>query len=173
MSAAAAPQPASLQANPDRVGHRGGVDAGGVAPGPDRPDRLIGDHEAARERLLRLDVGERTAHLPIDHVDGPTSLAVGQLLADAQDRSKPSVECPGDLPGDQRVGLAGVPPALGMADDHPGREADQHRRRDLAGVRPGQLVMDVLGTDRDVGIRLRQRVAHRTRDTHTADRSRA
>ena len=114
--------------------------------------------------------GERAAHLPIDDVDRPARLAVGELLADAQDRSKPRVECPGDLPGDERVGLAGVPPPLGVADDHPGREADEHRRGDLAGVRAGQLVMDVLGADGDVGIVVGQRVAHGREAHDTAGR---
>ena len=55
---------------------------------------------------------------------------------------------------DQLVGLARVAPALGVPDDDPGRQADEHRRGDLAGVRARELVMDVLGADADVRRRL-------------------
>ena len=41
------------------------------------------------------------------------------------------------------------------------READEHRRGDLAGVRALQLVMDVLGPDPDVRVRSGQRVTDR------------
>ena len=45
------------------------------------------------------------------------------------------------------VGLAGVAASFRVADDDPRRQADQHRRGDLARVGAGQLVMDVLGPD--------------------------
>ena len=64
---------------------------------------------------------------------------------------RPASSARPSLRADQLVGLAGVAPPLGVADDDPGREARQHRRGDLARVRAGQLVMDVLGTDADVG----------------------
>ena len=56
------------------------------------------------------------------------------------------------------VRLAEVGAALGVAEDDPRGEAGQHRDGDLAGVGPGQLVVDVLGTDAHV--LARQRVAH-------------
>ena len=77
-------------------------------------------------------------------------LALGELLADAQDRPQAGVHRPAELASDQRVGLAGVAAPLRVADDHPVGQADQHRRADLAGVGALQLVMDVLGADAHV-----------------------
>ena len=103
--------------------------------------------------------GERTGELPPDHVHLAARLALGELLADAQDRAQARLDRAGELPADQLVGLARVAPPLGVADDDPVREAGQHRRRDLAGVGALELVMDVLGADPDIGVRLGERVA--------------
>ena len=90
------PAPAHrVEAGPDRVGHRRGVHAGRVAARADRPDRLVGDDEPGLRGAARLDPGERPADLPIDHVDRPPGLAIGQLLADAQDRSQARRRAPG------------------------------------------------------------------------------
>ena len=83
-------------------------------------------------------------------------LAFLEPLPDAQDRPQPGIDRASELAPDELVGLEGVAAPLGVADDDPCREADEHRRRDLAGVRALQLVMDVLGPDTDVGIRRRR-----------------
>ncbi len=122
--------PRSGEGRPDRLGHRRRVGARGVAPGADRPDRLVGDDQA-RPRPARAGscAGEGAARAGVARP--PTAapgLALGELLADAQDRAQPGVDGAAELPADQLVGLAGVAAPLGVADDDPRREPDQHRR---------------------------------------------
>ena len=74
---------------------------------------------------------------------------------------RPASMARADLAADDLVGLRGIATALGVADDDPVGEPDQHRRRDLARVRALELVMDVLGADPDVRIRLGEGVADR------------
>ena len=96
--------------------------------------------------------------LAVDDLGLASGLAVGEDLADAQDRAQAAGDGAVQLLADQRVRLAEVGAALGVAEDDPGGEAGQHRRGDLAGVGPGQLVVDVLGAHAHV--LARQRVAH-------------
>ena len=95
--------------------------------------------------------GQRPAQLGVDDGLRPPGLALGELLADAQDRPQARLARPDELAADELVGLAGVAPPLGVADDDPRRQADEHRGAHLAGVRPGGLVVDVLGADGDAG----------------------
>ena len=87
--------------------------------------------------------------LTVHHRFRPPGLPFGELFADAQDRPQPGVPRPVELAGDDLVRLAVIAAPLGVADDHPRREAHEHRGAHLAGVRSRQLVMDVLGTDGD------------------------
>ena len=60
--------------------------------------------------------------------------ALGQLLADAQDRDQPLGERGGELARDQLVALAVQQPPLGVADDHVlAADVLQHGRGHLAG----------------------------------------
>ena len=85
------------------LGHRGGVGAARVA-GADRPDRLVGDDQPGRDgrrgagRAARRGAGDRRRLLV-------AGLALGQLLADAQDRAQAGVDGTAELPADQLVGL--------------------------------------------------------------------
>ena len=127
---------------------------------------------AVCERHRRIVAGESAARAaPSTTVIRAAGLALRELLADAQDRPQARVERPAELAADQLVGLARVASPLGVADDDPGREPDQHRRRDLAGVRAGQLVVDVLGADADVRVRVGERVADHRQAARTAGRS--
>src|SRR4029453_3275370 len=54
---------------------------------------------------------------------------------------------------DRLIRLAEVLPALGVADNRPiDAELDEHRCRDLAGIGPLALPMDVLSGDRDLRV---------------------
>ena len=65
-------------------------------------------------------------------------VALGLGLADADDGEEPGPPGGGGLAGDDRVGLAVVGPALGMADDdRDGAGVGQHLGRDVAGVGAG------------------------------------
>ena len=105
--------------------------------------------------------GEGARELPADDVDLLPRLALGELLTDAEDRTEAGFEDARELPADQLVALGEVAATLGVADDDPVGEPDQHGRRDLAGVGALQLVVDVLRPDLDVGVRLGERVADR------------
>ena len=118
----------------DRIGHRRRVRAARVAARADRPDRLVGDDEpavarptparrpasaaarAGRRRRRSLARASRSASCSPTHRIG----------------RRPASTRPGELAADQLVGLAGVPPPLGVADDHPasrGRRASAPRPR--------------------------------------------
>ncbi len=101
---------------------------------------------------------EGALELAVHDLGLAAGLAVGEDLADAQDRAQAAGDGAVQLLADQLVGLAEVGAALGVAEDDPGGQAGQHRHGDLAGVGPGQLVVDVLGTHAHV--LARQRVAH-------------
>jgi hypothetical protein len=55
-----------------------------------------------------------------------------------------------ELASDQLIGLALVPSALGVPDDAPVGQPDEHLCRHLAGVRAAALGMDVLRADLDI-----------------------
>ena len=95
---------------------------------------------------------------PSNDLGLPAGLAVREDLADAQDGAEAAGHGAVQLLADHRVGLAEVGAALRVTEDDPGCQPGQHRHRDLAGVGPGQLVVDVLGTHAHV--LARQRIAH-------------
>ena len=77
-------------------GHLRRVRAPRVAPGPDRPDRLVGDRQRAaapRPRPTRA-AGSAPARQPrtwpVDDLQRPPGFALGELLADAQDHAQPA-----------------------------------------------------------------------------------
>ena len=65
---------------------------------------------------------------------GAPGLALGELLADAQDRAQAGLDRPAELAADQLVGLAGVAAPLGVADDDPRREARRASAREISPV---------------------------------------
>ena len=133
-----------------------------VPAGPDRPDGLVGDDEAGGGEH-GADRGRR-AHPPSwrsTTSTGPTSFALGELLADAEDRAEAGLDRPGELAGrSARPSRRGRGGAREWPTITQFGEPDEHRRRDVAGVGAGELVVDVLGADPDVGP-LGQRVADR------------
>ena len=114
--------------------------------------------------------GQGAAELGLDDRLRVAGVTLLRALADAQDRPQARVGRPAELLADALVRLAEVAPPLRVADDDPAREADEHRGGDLAGVRAGRLVVDVLGADPDIGIRAREGVADRGQATRTAGR---
>ena len=164
-----APPPQRSQAVTDRVGHRGGVRARGVAPGPDRPHGLVGDDEARRGERGRVATLEAAAQLGVDDLGLASGLAVREHLADAHDRTQPAGDRLVELLADELVGLARKRAPLGVAEDDPRGEPCEHRDGDLARVGAGQLLVDVLRPDADV---LAGDARHGRRPgTRTADRS--
>ena len=67
-----------------------------VTPGADGPDRLVGDHGPAKARSIPQQLHHRL-QLPRDHLQRPAGLALGQLLAHAQDRHQPCVRAAANL----------------------------------------------------------------------------
>ena len=59
---------------------------------------------------------------------GRAALPDLELLADAEDRPQAALDRPPELLADPLVGLGVVAPPLAVADDHPRREAGEHRR---------------------------------------------
>ncbi len=128
--------------------HGGDVGGRGGAPGADRPDRLVGDHRVGR----RKPVGQRAAQLPADDGLGPAGLALGQRLADADDRDQAGTMRRGRFRRDRRIALPMVGAPLGMADDDVGRaHVRQHLGRHVAGMRARDGDGAVLPADRDAG----------------------
>ena len=95
---------------------------------------------------------EGTSELGVDDRDCPSRVAIGQLLADTQDRTEAGLDRPSELAPDPLVGLAMIAAALRVAHDDPACQVDEHRRGDVTGVCASQLVMDVLGANGDVRI---------------------
>ena len=112
--------------------------------GADRPDRLIGDHEARAGRAVR----QRALKLTAEHVERAPGLALGPRLPDADDCQQPGPPGRARLGGDFGVGFLVERPALGMADDDGlGARVGQHLGRDVAGVGAGRLRVAVLAAD--------------------------
>src|SRR3954468_15265359 len=101
--------------------------------GPDRPHRLVGDHECGD--LLRGQPRERPLDLFPCVLDVALVLADVKPLPDAHDRCDPRRDRLLGLGVDDLVGLRVVCAALGVP-DHDVRAAElrEHPRRDLAGV---------------------------------------
>ena len=126
--------------------------AGRVASGPDRPDRLVGDDETRRRKRAGLMAREGAGELRVDDLAARPASRSASCSPTHRIGPQAGLDRPAELAADELVGLARVAPALGVADDDPGRQPGEHRGGDLAGVGAGQLVMDVLGADRDLRI---------------------
>ncbi len=102
-------------------------------------------------------MGLEHGHLAAQHVLRLAALALLLQLSDAGDHEQPGLECGRRAPCDAFVGLAEVLPSLGMADDCPvDPDLDEHAGRNLAREGAAVLPVDVLGRDRDLGVRQRQ-----------------
>ena len=123
-----------------------GLLGGGHLAGPDRPDRLVGDHDVAEP--LGVDARQVLLDLMAELALGVAALALLLGLADAQHRQQPGVERGRHLLGQRPVGLAEQLAPLGVPEDHAVHaDLGQHRRRDLAGERALVRVVHVLGED--------------------------
>ena len=95
-----------------------GVGRGRHPAGADRPDRLVGQHDAGG--LLGRDVDHGGEHLVHGVLDLVAGLADLQPLAEAQHRDQPVPVGGVHLLGQQFVGLVVVLAALGVTDQHIG-----------------------------------------------------
>ncbi len=145
--------------------------------GPDRPDRLVRDHDLAEP--LGLDPGQILLDLVAELALGVAGLALLLGLADAQDRHEAGRERRRDLQLERPVGLAEQLAPLGVAEDHAvDADLDQHRRRHLAGERALGRLVHVLRVDLDpraarrVDHRLQRRERRADRDVDPVGRSR-
>ena len=101
----------------------------GSFPGPDGPDRLIGDHDPAPVGHLVRDGLE----LPEADLGGFTGLPLLQQLPDAGDDVESGLEGEADLFSDDLVTLAEDVPPLRVSEDHPVAPAVlYHGRANLA-----------------------------------------
>ena len=117
----ARPQPPAAERRADRVGHGRGVRAAARSAGADRPDRLVGDDDAARRASAsgsRPCEGARPAGRRTTS-SASAGLAIGEHLADAQDGPQAARPRRGRASADQLVGLAEVAAPLGVAEDAP------------------------------------------------------
>ena len=92
-------------------------------------------------------------HLPLEDVLRLARLALLRRLAHAGDDLEPGLERGLGPQPHGLVGLAEVLPPLGVADERAlHAELEEHRRGDLAGVRPLELPVHVLGEHADLGL---------------------
>ncbi len=94
--------------------HRGGVLGGRVAASADRPDRLVGDHDA-RQRS-GVEATERGGELAHDHRQRVSRVALGERFADAQDGHQARRQCRSHFAAGIVVGLAEHVASLRVAD---------------------------------------------------------
>ena len=148
-SSAALPHPRPTSVRRIGVGHRGRIRTRGRS-GPSRSPRPARRRRPGRRPPGRPDRARRARRAAASRRRDsarPASRSSARSPTQRMARRPASVGPP-ELLADQLVRLAEVPPPLRVADDDPRREADEHRGRDLAGIRAGRLVMDVLGADR-------------------------
>ena len=159
MRTAAAPPVLAPSARADMGVDLGDLRHGRRAPGADRPDRLVGDSEL----LGREPIRQRARELARDHGERLARVALGQRLADADDGARaPRAAPPRTLAAHQRVALAMIGAALGMAeDDVAAAGIAQHRGADVAGMRALLGRVAILAAERDGGCpRARRRDRH-------------
>ena len=120
--------------------------------GADRPDRLVGDHDAAaRGHLLGGHALERGVELGRGVRDVRAGLADLQPLPHAEDRDEAVPQGRLRLGGDDGVVLAVDRPPLGVPDDDVlAGQRREHRAADVAGVGAGVVRREVLGAVADV-----------------------
>src|SRR5260370_34408316 len=83
-------------------------------PGPDRPDRLIGDDECVCSSV----VGDRARELGRHDLDRLSGLALPLRLADAQNRYQTRSPRGGDLAANNSIRFTMALTTLGMPEDH-------------------------------------------------------
>src|SRR5205823_4157249 len=106
LAAELAQQPTDLRM--DLLGLRGS----GVAPRPDRPDRLVGKGDPLQRR--GVEAGERAAHLTRHDRPRLRCLAFLEALSHAHDRMQPFAERCAKLLGYQLVSFEEVLPPLAV-----------------------------------------------------------
>ena len=132
-----------------------------VDAGADRPHRLVREHEP----LVRAARVADRLDLDAQHGLRVAGVALLLRLADAGDDAEARLERRLRASRDARVGLAEVLPPLRVADDRAvDAELEQHRRRDLAGVRALGLPVHVLRVRREAGLDARVQRGVRRRD---------
>ena len=124
----------------------------GVAPGADRPHRLVGDDQS-RDLLGRSAV-EPVLDLPIEHGERLVALALLERLADADDRRQPGADAP---PSVLRLTIASVSPNSRRRSEWPMITYSAPASliiagADLAGERALALPVEVLRRDADVRV---------------------
>ena len=103
-----------------------GLVRGGEVARPDRPDRLVRDHNLAE--AVGLYLREPLLHLVAKLALGLACLALLLGLAHAQDRAQPGRQRRRDLELQGSIRLAEHLPSLGVAEEHPvDVELGQHR----------------------------------------------
>src|SRR4051794_564517 len=118
--------------------------AGGLV-GADRPDRLVGDHEA----LALADGVPDRLDLDAEHELHLSRLALLERLADASDHAQAVLQGGERAARHRLVGLTEVLAPLGVADNRArDAELEQHRRRHLPGEGAVCGPVHVLGEDR-------------------------
>src|SRR3954452_7060550 len=133
--------------------------------GPDRPDRLVGDHDVAE--ALVGDLAQVLLDLVAQVSLGVARLALVLGLTHAEDRDEPGVERRLHLLRQRTVGLAEVLAPLGVPEhDAVDPELDEHRGRDLAGERALLGLVHVLGVHADPVRRLAGRGQRGERHAH-------
>src|SRR5580658_3074314 len=137
---------------PDESVYFLGLLRGGIAPGADGPHRLVGDDAVLQStRAAQL---QHHFQLPRDHLAGTPGLAVGELLAHAQNGDQPLALRGAELARDQLITLAIQQPPFGMPDHHVfAADVLQHRRRYLAGEGAVCVRGDILSTKAEDRIR--------------------
>jgi hypothetical protein len=101
------------------------------APGADRPDGLIGNHD-----IVGIPVRHRARELAGDDIERLAGIALRLGFADADDRRHARPAGGFRFGAHHRVGLASVKPALGVADDDGAcPRVLQHFCRDFSGMR--------------------------------------
>src|SRR5260370_26289050 len=84
--------------------------------GADGPHRLVRHRQ--RVRLRARDLAKSNTALPAQNALRQSAFALGQHLADADDRLEPSSQRSPQLAVNRLIGFAEILAAFGMADDH-------------------------------------------------------
>src|SRR5439155_6896185 len=120
-----------------------GLWGGGGMPGPNRPDRLVRDHD--RRALTLVDARQSFRQLSGQHRLSLIAGALVPCLADAENGPQSVAQRGPHLFPRVGVGLAEKAASFRMADDHvAAAQIFEHQRRDFPGVRAGVFPVHVL-----------------------------
>src|SRR6478735_127293 len=132
------------QSPPDMLVHLGDIAGGWCQPGPDGPDRLVGNNKVLGCRAF----GHRTIHLGSDHRERPSILAFGPALADADDGAESGAPCGQRFCAHVRIGFLVIDAPLRVPDDdRAGPGIPEHFGRQISGEGPCRLGVTVLRAD--------------------------